>query len=247
MPSGRGQVSQVATWGSHSAGMRKPRLAGVAESLMMGRSSDEAGPLEKGGCAKPCHCRRDGLLSGRQAADCHSKMLVVITGLIAGLAHVVSGPDHLAAVAPLAVREHRRSWRTGLRWGMGHSAGVGLVALMLFAIRESLPVEAISAWSERLVGVMLIGVGIWALRRGLKVEVHAHRHEHDGQASTSTCTSIRGTTGMRRGSDIRTRRSGSGRCTGWREAPIFSACCRRWHCRIGCRPWVTFQGSESVR
>lgn len=120
------------------------------------------------------------MLSGRQTADCVFEMLVVITGLIAGLAHVVSGPDHLAAVAPLAVREHRRSWRTGLRWGMGHSAGVALVALLLFAVRESLPVEAISAWSERLVGVMLIGVGIWALRRGLKVEVHAHRHEHDG-------------------------------------------------------------------
>jgi hypothetical protein len=29
MPSGRGQVSQVASWRAHSAGMRKPRERGV--------------------------------------------------------------------------------------------------------------------------------------------------------------------------------------------------------------------------
>src|SRR5204862_3236801 len=35
MPSGRGQVSQVPAWGSHSAGMRKPSWAGVGVSLMV--------------------------------------------------------------------------------------------------------------------------------------------------------------------------------------------------------------------
>jgi len=107
-------------------------------------------------------------------------MLVAITGLLAGLVHVVSGPDHLAAVAPLAVGQHRDLWRTGTRWGLGHSAGVALVGVMAFALREMLPIERISVWSERVVGVMLIGIGLWALRRALRVEVHAHRHEHDG-------------------------------------------------------------------
>jgi hypothetical protein len=107
-------------------------------------------------------------------------MLVVLTGMVAGLVHVVSGPDHLAAVAPLAVREHRDSWRSGARWGVGHSAGVALVGVLGFALREALPLDRISAWSERLVGVMLIGIGLWALRRVLQVEVHAHRHAHDG-------------------------------------------------------------------
>lgn len=100
---------------------------------------------------------------------------------------MVAGPDHLAAVAPLAVREHRGTWKGGARWGLGHSAGVGLVGLLAFALRQSLPqdrvhgwTEQISTWSERLVGVMLIGIGLWALRRVLQVEVHAHRHAHDG-------------------------------------------------------------------
>lgn len=63
---------------------------------------------------------------------------------------------------------------------MGHSAGVALVGLLALAFREVLPVERFSSVSERLVGVLLIGIGIWTVRRALRVEVHAHAHEHDG-------------------------------------------------------------------
>ncbi len=93
---------------------------------------------------------------------------------------MVSGPDHLAAVAPLAVRGHRRAWLAGARWGLGHSAGVALVGLLALALREVLPLERLSSISERLVGVLLIGIGIWTVRRALRVEVHAHAREHDG-------------------------------------------------------------------
>ncbi len=45
-------------------------------------------------------------------------------GLVAGFVHVLSGPDHLAAIAPYAVDSRSRAWRTGVRWGLGHTAGV---------------------------------------------------------------------------------------------------------------------------
>lgn len=96
-----------------------------------------------------------------------------------GLLHVVSGPDHLAAVAPLSLQRHRPAWEAGLRWGTGHGLGVALVALLLLGLRESLPIEALSAWSERMVGILLLAVGVWAIRQGLKVQVHVHRHVHD--------------------------------------------------------------------
>lgn len=107
-------------------------------------------------------------------------MLVLLTGLAAGFLHVLSGPDHLAAVAPLAVRGHRRAWVAGVRWGLGHSAGVALVGVLALALREVLPLGAISSWSERLVGVLLIGIGVWSVRKALQVEIHAHAHAHDG-------------------------------------------------------------------
>lgn len=108
-------------------------------------------------------------------------MIPVITGLIAGAVHVVTGPDHLTAVAPLAVRRPRRAWLPGARWGLGHSAGVGLVGLLSLWLRELIPVDLLSTWGERLVGVMLFGIGLWALRRALKHNIHTHEHEHDGE------------------------------------------------------------------
>ncbi len=109
-------------------------------------------------------------------------MLALLSGLAAGFLHVISGPDHLAAVAPLAVRGHRQPWAAGLRWGLGHSAGVALVGLLVLGLREAFPLSAVSAWSERLVGVLLIGIGLWSVRQAMRVQIHAHEHAHDGSA-----------------------------------------------------------------
>ena len=108
-------------------------------------------------------------------------MLVPIAGIAAGFLHVLSGPDHLAAVAPLAARAHQGVWRTGVRWGLGHSAGVALVGLLALGLREALPLESISAWSERLVGVVLIAMGLWSLRQAARIRIHTHAHTHDGE------------------------------------------------------------------
>ena len=105
-------------------------------------------------------------------------MIAPVAGLIAGVIHVWSGPDHIAAIAPLAVRHRKASWSPGVRWGLGHSAGVALVGILSLWLRELLPLQFLSIWGERAVGVLLIGIGIWALRKAFKV--HAHEHEHDG-------------------------------------------------------------------
>jgi hypothetical protein len=104
-------------------------------------------------------------------------MLTVITGALAGFFHVLSGPDHLAAVAPMAVAGRSRGWITGWTWGLGHASGVVVVAAIAVLLRDVLPpIEVISAWSERLVGAALIGVGLWALRRSARVQPRAHAH-----------------------------------------------------------------------
>jgi len=108
-------------------------------------------------------------------------MIVVITGLIAGLIHVLTGPDHLTAIAPLAVRRPKAAWIPGVRWGLGHSSGVAVVGLLALWLRNKLPVDLMSSWGDRIVGVVLFGIGLWALRRALKHNVHAHEHEHHGE------------------------------------------------------------------
>jgi hypothetical protein len=93
--------------------------------------------------------------------------LTIVSGALAGLLHVVSGPDHLSAVAPLAASDRRRGWLAGWTWGIGHSAGVVTVALLALVL---------SHWSERLVGGALVAVGAWALRKSASIRPAAHRH-----------------------------------------------------------------------
>jgi hypothetical protein len=104
-------------------------------------------------------------------------MLIVFTGAVAGLFHVLSGPDHLAAVAPLAVDGRRKGWVAGWTWGLGHASGVVVVALLGVLLRELLPpIDVLSAWSERLVGTALIAIGLWALSRSGHVGPAHHQH-----------------------------------------------------------------------
>ncbi len=92
-------------------------------------------------------------------------MAWLYAGLLAGLVHALAGPDHLSAVAPLAIGQRRSRWQTGLLWGLGHSAGVGVIGLLALGLRGVLPIDGVSSWSERLVGAVLIAVGLWGLRK----------------------------------------------------------------------------------
>lgn len=105
-------------------------------------------------------------------------MFAFFAGLAAGVLHVFSGPDHLAAVAPLAGDGGGQKWRTGLQWGIGHTAGVVLIAVLLLLLREQLPLDRISGYSERIVGVALIAVGAWGIR-GAWVRGCGGAAEHD--------------------------------------------------------------------
>ena len=118
----------------------------------------------------------------------------LFAGTLASMLHVISGPDHLAAVTPLAVESERKAWKVGLAWGMGHLFGMLLIGVLFLIFKEYIPIETISAHSEQLVGIVLIGVGLWAFYRifneqkrhehphfhnAEKPYVHIHKHDHE--------------------------------------------------------------------
>jgi ABC-type nickel/cobalt efflux system permease component RcnA len=107
-----------------------------------------------------------------------------MTGVVAGVVHVLTGPDHLAAVSPLVANQRGGAWAIGLRWGVGHTYGVWLVALLMFVLKEAVPIDRLSGWSETLVGVMLIVIGLWGLQKALRQRIHHHEHVHDGVRHT---------------------------------------------------------------
>ena len=108
-------------------------------------------------------------------------MLTFLTGFIASIAHVATGPDHLAAVTPLAIDSRKKSWLVGFSWGLGHTIGMLLIGLLFVLFRDFLPVEAISRHSDTVIGFLLIGIGIWALVRMYRQHSHGylpHAHFH---------------------------------------------------------------------
>ena len=124
-------------------------------------------------------------------------MLQLVTGFLAASVHVVTGPDHLAAVTPLAVENRKKAWHIGLLWGIGHVLGMLAIGLLYLLFKEFINVEKISGYSEYLVGIVLIGIGIWAILKTVRhfhfhhvhphfhaepvSQVHIHRHEHDNE------------------------------------------------------------------
>ncbi len=120
----------------------------------------------------------------------------LLAGTLASMLHVISGPDHLAAITPLVIETKRKAWKIGLSWGLGHLIGMLLIGVLFLIFKEYLPVELISQYSEQLVAIVLIGVGIWAFYRIFneqkshkhphvhsenKPYIHIHKHEHSNE------------------------------------------------------------------
>ncbi len=110
----------------------------------------------------------------------NSLLLIVMAGLLAGTIHVLSGPDHLAAIAPFTAHQPKKSWRIGMWWGFGHTISVWVIAVLVFFLKGLIPLSGLSQWGERLVGVVLIGLGIWGIQKAFRSRVHYHLHEHGG-------------------------------------------------------------------
>jgi hypothetical protein len=111
---------------------------------------------------------------------------LIIGGLFAGFLHVLMGPDHLAAVAPSAAMRGRDAWRSGLRWGIGHSSGVLCVGIALILLRQLVDITKYAWIGERLVGVALIAIGIWGIRvltnnRELSFTASGDSHHHHAE------------------------------------------------------------------
>lgn len=123
----------------------------------------------KHGCPAPGHCNGTKLIQALA-------VIAFLSGVLAGSLHVISGPDHVAAVAPLAVRTPGAGSALGAVWGIGHGGGVLLwvaaAALFQSWFGRALP----SAALEAMVGVALIALGTLSLHRSRHPGAHGHVH-----------------------------------------------------------------------
>ncbi|XP_027089311.1 uncharacterized protein LOC113783411 [Coffea eugenioides] len=92
------------------------------------------------------------------------------TGFLAGCLHTLSGPDHLAALAPLSIGRTRiESAAVGALWGCGHDAGQVIFGLMFLLLKDRLHIEIIRTWGTRVVGFTLMVIGAMGIREASEV------------------------------------------------------------------------------
>ena len=105
-------------------------------------------------------------------------------GLVFGLRHATE-VDHVVAVSTI-VSEHRNVLRSALvggLWGVGHTASLIIVGVLVLVFRVTIPIP-VANWLEFGVALMIIALGVLALTRALRkrADVHLHRHSHDGES-----------------------------------------------------------------
>lgn len=100
----------------------------------------------------------------------------LLLGIVASTLHIISGPDHLAAVTPYAIETKQSSWKVGLYWGLGHLGGMLLIGFAFLLFKAYIPIEQISEHSETLVGITLVGIGAFVIYKTVYRKPHAHVH-----------------------------------------------------------------------
>ena len=100
-------------------------------------------------------------------------------GFILGLKHALD-VDHVAAVSTIVsqTKNFRKSSLAGAIWGVGHTAALFLFGLAILVFKLTMPVK-LALFFEFMAGVVLVVLGIDALRKIIKEKVHLHEHQHD--------------------------------------------------------------------
>ncbi len=125
---------------------------------------------------------------------------LVNTGILMGIIHVLTAPDHLSALATLCGTNVSGEWKAGdkrrvdafllgIKWGVGHSIGLLVVGGTLIAIEESSneTIGMDSSWSfilESFVGVFMLCLGVYGMHK-------AYRHRNESQVATITVESLK--------------------------------------------------------
>jgi ABC-type nickel/cobalt efflux system permease component RcnA len=101
------------------------------------------------------------------------------TAFLLGLVHAIEVDHMIAVTAFVSTRPALRAAAGfGARWGLGHSLAVLAAGGLLLATGLRWP-AGYDAVGEALVGVMLVAVGLWAMRRARKLHLHPPEEHGD--------------------------------------------------------------------
>ncbi len=95
--------------------------------------------------------------------------------------------DHMTAVTAFVAGKPtpRQAIRFGIQWAVGHGASLLLLGTLLFALKMTVP-SVLGSGLERLVGVALLGLGVWTLYEFWKGRKGAAVHQEHTHADGTT-------------------------------------------------------------
>jgi sulfite exporter TauE/SafE len=108
-----------------------------------------------------------------------SFLSVLALGFVMGSKHAIE-PDHVIAVSTIASQSKKlsRSSLAGVFWGIGHTATLFIVGIILLIMKGEIP-EKWAMSLEFLVGIMLVYLGITTITSIKKIHVH-HKEQDCG-------------------------------------------------------------------
>jgi sulfite exporter TauE/SafE len=114
-------------------------------------------------------------------------MIGFLITLYAGLEHAFEA-DHLLAVNSLVTNRNKtkEAIKDGVFWGIGHTTTLFIVGIVMIGFKVGFS-ENIFHYLEASVGLMLIFLGIYRMKKLVKFDTHSHTywHSHDRLKSHS--------------------------------------------------------------
>jgi len=101
-------------------------------------------------------------------------------GLLLGVKHAFEA-DHVIAISTIASKHKsfKATSRIGAFWGLGHTATLLVIGIMVLLLRVSIP-DKVAVAFEFAVGIMLTMLGASVLYNAIKNWNHSHNHKHEG-------------------------------------------------------------------
>ena len=112
------------------------------------------------------------------------QVLLLLTGLILGMRHAFDR-DHVTAVTHFISLEPdplKSAW-FGFRWAIGHAVAVLLLGSLVLLLKLKLE-PPFERYAELVVGLTLVGLGLWRLLLLIEERRHTHRHGHGRKEHT---------------------------------------------------------------
>lgn len=101
---------------------------------------------------------------------------LIVIAVILGIKHSYDA-DHLLAVSNFLRKAKTRALalEISMSWAIGHMLAAALITIILFYSGGYL-LKSISVHFEKIVGLMLIMLGLWSIKGVLSI--HSHKHSH---------------------------------------------------------------------